>query len=297
LEDRHDHKQGVLEGLITSFRQQGFDAKNPISVTSELKLVDGSHRLACALYFNSNPVLTTRAASKAVDFGLDWFSKYFEPNELEVIKARYNELLQNIDIGRVLSETLVREKQVFGRGQFYQSSEELNITGQRPTSERYRIYGLKEFLDKDQSVLDIGCNCGFFTLKIAKEVKSAVGIEITGTLVSVAQTAQVYLQRPNVEFVKGNFNDHKFGKKFDFICSFAVHYWLGADMKKYGQRLLALLNPQGLVLLESQNIEKEDQDWEDKLSDFKSAGFVEIRSGTLKDDGVISRRFTVLRRN
>jgi len=171
------------------------------------------------------------------------------------------------------------------------------LPGQRPTSERYGIYKLDDHLGPEQRVLDIGCNCGFFTLLIAKKVQSVVGIEITQTLVDVAQMTQVYLNRGNVEFKQGNFNKIKLDTTFDFICSFAVHHWLGANMKKYGARLHSLLNPGGKVLLESQNIHVQDLDWEEKVKNFSKAGFVEVSSGSLNDDGVIERRFIILKKN
>ena len=38
------------------------------------------------------------------------------------------------------------------------------------------------------------------------------------------------------------------------------------------------------------------QDWKDKLLKFMQAGFEEVQSGELKDDGVIERRFSMLRK-
>jgi len=85
-------------------------------------------------------------------------------------------------------------------------------------------------------------------------------------------------------------------QKFDFICSFAVHYWLGADIEQYALKLKALLKPEGMVLFESQDIDRVDSDWDDKLKKFMSKGFTEIESGFLKDDGKIDRRFSILKK-
>ncbi len=296
-EDRYQNKQGSLESLVESLKQNGFDHQFPISVTPDLKLVDGSHRLAGALYLQINEITVKKSAAREVDFGLSWFSRYFEQAEIDLIRNRYHRLREGIAIEKVLNEILQREKQVFGRGGFYQSFERLGIHGQRPTSERYKIYKLDEHLSADQNVLDIGCNCGFFTLMIAEKARGAVGIEINQALVDIAQVMQVHLNRSNVSFRCGNFNKMEFEEKFDFICSFAVHHWLGVDMHKYGIQLHELLNPGGKVLLESQNINDQDSDWEEKLEKFKAAGFVEVDSGYLKDDGVIERRFGILQKD
>ena len=293
-EDLLQNKEGTIQQLVESFKKEGYQPDFPISVNANLKLVDGSHRLACALYFKTKSVMVEKSETMEIDYGLDWFREYFEPDQLQSIQDSYQELLNGIDVKAVLTEILLSEKQVFGRGEFYQSCEEIGIPGQRPTTDRYKIYGLDKHLSPGHNVLDIGCNCGFFTLLIASKAKMAVGIEITQTLVDIAQVTQVYLGRENVQFIQGNFNKIKFDQKFDFICSFAVHHWLGADMSKYGKRLHNLLNPQGKVLLESQNINDQDKDWLDKLAKFKQVGFDEIESGRLKDDGVIERCFSVL---
>lgn len=295
-EDRFQNRRGALETLIDSFEQQGFDLSYPIEVTTDLKLIDGSHRLACTLYFQSNEICTRKSVGRQVNFGLDWFEKYFEPPEIDLIRNRYQELISTIEIKKVLSEVLQEEKQVFGRGEFYQSFEPLGISGQRPTSERYSIYRLDKHLHPDYKVLDIGCNCGFFTLLIAGKVKYVMGVEINRTLMDIAQILQVYLDQRNVSFKHGSFNRIKLDEKFDFICSFAVHHWLGVNMQSYGARLRNLLNSDGKVLLESQNINQQDVDWKDKLIKFRQAGFKEIDSGELIDDGIIERRFSVLQK-
>ena len=294
-EDRQKNDD-VLGELLGSFKQNGFNEKFPIAVNSNLKLVDGSHRLACALYTKCAKLVVEKGETAEIDYGLPWFYDNLEPTEVDLVKHRYQLLLKSLDINSILNELLLREKQVFGRGGFYQSFEELGIKGQRPTAERYRIYKLDEHLHSDYDVLDIGCNAGFFTLTIANQVKSATGIEINQTLVEVAQVTQVYLNRKNVAFKQGNFNSINLKKKFDFICSFAVHHWLAVDMQKYGHKLGSLLNPGGKVLLESQNIHEQDKDWEQKLNKFIGAGFEEVDKGQLKDDGKIERKYSILQR-
>ena len=296
-EDLVENKSQALHNLVSSFKENGFDPKSAIAVNPRLKLVDGSHRLACALYFDAGPIVVDKAETADIEYGMEWFQQYFNHTELQQIEVKYQSVVQQLNIAAILRELLSMEKQVFGRGAFYQSFEEIGIPGQRPTAERYQTYKLDEHLLPGDEVLDIGCNCGFFTLKIAEKVKSACGIEITQALVDIAQVTQVYLGRKNATFMHGNFNPMTLDQKFDFICSFAVHHWLGADMHKYGQRLHQLLNPGGRILIESQNVHNQDQDWDHKLSQFMKAGFHQIDSGTLKDDEVIERRFSVLRKN
>jgi len=295
-EDLLENKSDTLASLVESFKTKGYDMKSSIIVDSDFQLIDGSHRLACALYFKTGKIVVEKSNSNKISYDLAWFEKYFEAAEIEVIKNKYLELLKTIDLQNVLIDVLRSENQTFGRGDFYQSLDNVNINGQRPTSERFKIYNLEKHLRSDFELLDIGSNCGFLTIKMSDYVRNATGIEIGESLVHVGRLAQAYLQKTNVEFVNANFNDLKLDKKFDFICSFAVHYWLGADIEQYALKLKALLKPEGMVLFESQDIDRVDSDWDDKLKKFMSKGFTEIESGFLKDDGKIDRRFSILKK-
>ncbi|MBX2965962.1 MAG: methyltransferase domain-containing protein [Cyclobacteriaceae bacterium] len=294
-EDRVDEKQNTLSPLIKSFSTKGFDKNFPIIVNTGFHLIDGSHRLACALYFNIDKVLIKRITQPEAYYGLDWFRNIFNEEEIALLETTYKELIERIDIRSVMKEVLNMEQQTFGRGTFYQSFEELNVSGQRPSAERLAVYNLTNFLAPHQEVLDIGSNCGFITLKTAPHVKHITGIEISSSLVMLSRITQAYLGIHNATFITGSFSKKIPEKKFDFIFSFAVHYWIGLEFKIYIQTLKNLLNPGGLILFESQDIEKMDKDWDEKINQFKLHEFTELHTGSLKDDGVITRKFSVLK--
>ena len=42
----------VFQDLIVSIRDNGYDFSQPILVNKDMHIVDGAHRLACALFFN-----------------------------------------------------------------------------------------------------------------------------------------------------------------------------------------------------------------------------------------------------
>ena len=295
-DDLVENKKDKFIPLIESFEKNGFDLKKAISVNEDLGLVDGSHRLACALYFKSEKIAVKKNQTSKVDYGLDWFEKYFTEKEIELISNKYKQLMSEMNLHDMLIEVLKSENQTFGRGDLYQSLDDFDIPGQRPTNERFGIYKLEKHLKSDFDILDIGSNCGFLTLKMAEYVKSAKGIEIADSLVHVSKLAQTFTKRTNVQFVQSNFNQIKHTEKYDFICSFAVHFWLGADITKYAKKLHGMLNPNGMVLFESQNIETFDKDWDKKVEKFKQVGFEEIETGELKDDGKINRRFSILKK-
>ncbi len=264
-------------------------------MNSDYKLIDGSHRLACALSFNSKSITIKSAHKNRVPYGLNWFENYFSEDEIKALRKKEDEIFEQLDVRNILYEILSLEQQNFGRGNFYQSNEELNISGQRPTAKRFEIYQLDSLLMPHHDVLDIGSNCGFISLEAAKIVNSVTGVEISEPLVLISRIAKRKLKVGNTEFISGDFSKIEFDKKFDFIFSFAVHYWVGLSIKRYAEKLKSLLKPNGIILIESQDIERFDTDWDEKISIVLSVGFEVIKEGSLKDDGVISRRFAVFK--
>ena len=109
---------------------------------------------------------------------------------------------------------LLSQKQQFGRGDFYQSFNQLNIRGQRPTNYRIEKYNLSKYIDKNKTILDIGNNVGFFDLTIANKVKSITGIEYNESLSFIANLTKKFLDVKNVNFINGDFNKITLQKKF-----------------------------------------------------------------------------------
>src|SRR5690606_30426243 len=136
-----------------------------LTVNSDYKLIDGSHRLACALFFNSKSITIKNAHKNRVPYGLNWFENYFSEDEIKALRKKEDEVFEQLDIRSILYEILNLKQQNFGRGNFYQSNDELNISGQRPTAKRFEIYQLDSLLMPHHDVLDIGSNCGFISLK------------------------------------------------------------------------------------------------------------------------------------
>ena len=67
------------------------------------------------------------------------------------------------------------------------------------------------------SVLDIGCNCGFFDLFLSDKVNNIVGVEYNNSLIQIANIVKQYENIDNVEFICEDFNKFKCDKKFDII--------------------------------------------------------------------------------
>ena len=296
LKKEFSSKKQSLENLSKSLKADGYHQRSYILLNSNDQLCDGSHRLAAALYHNIPLVSAKRSQDIECDYGLDRIPNLSD-GETALIRQIEQEILESINLTDVLRGILKTQSQQFGRGTFYQSFEDEGIKGQRPTTERFQTYELKKYLKPEMNVLDIGCNCGFFSLYASRFVKTIDGVEFNPSLVKIANISKLLLKIENATFTQGDFNKVRLEKKYDFIFSFAVHYWIGQDITQYAQTLWNLLNNNGYILFESQNIEKQDADWDKKTKAFFEAGFEEVSKGSLCDDGVIKRKFSLFRKS
>ena len=77
---------------------------------------------------------------------------------------------------------------------FYQGFKEIVIDGARSTELRFSEYNIKKYLTKEKKSLDIGSNCGFFTLFVSKYLDSIKRVEINPYLVNVANDTKEFLK-------------------------------------------------------------------------------------------------------
>ena len=160
--------------LIKSFEENGYDSDSEIVVDSNLKLIDGSHRVALAIYHNISYIKIRIINEFATNnFKLNWFEGRFDVADCKKIVDKYQQVKRNLANNRKSKAEKIKEEiycmlgnnQDFGRGEFYQSLEELGVIGQRPTKLRIEKYQLDEIVS-EKNVLDIGCNCGFMDISI-----------------------------------------------------------------------------------------------------------------------------------
>jgi SAM-dependent methyltransferase len=142
---------------------------------------------------------------------------------------------------------------------FYQGLDEIEIKGSRSSEKRFEEYNIEKYLSKDKAILDIGSNCGFFSIFISRFVKNVVGVEINPYLVSIASDTQKYLNITNAAFLSSSFEEFQTNKKFDIICSFANDSTIDDNtkfsFKEYIKKIKSLLTSDGLLIFESQAID------------------------------------------
>lgn len=139
---------------------------------------------------------------------------------------------------------------------FYQGFDELEIDGWRPTEKRFADYDIESYLSLDKSALDIGSNCGFFTLHSSKFVKRIFGVEINPYLISIADDAKNFLNINNTFFHNSSFEQFNTDERFDIIFSLANDSTIDQnttfDFFQYVDKILQLLTPTGILIFECQ---------------------------------------------
>jgi predicted TPR repeat methyltransferase len=142
---------------------------------------------------------------------------------------------------------------------FYQGFDAIQIDGCRSTEKRFEQYNIQKYLSKNKSALDIGSNCGFFSLYVSKFLETITGIEINPYLTSIASDTQEFLAINNANFISSKFEKFLTDKKFDIVFSFANDSTIDSNtdfnFEEYVAKIINLLKDDGLLIFESQAID------------------------------------------
>lgn len=154
-----------------------------------------------------------------------------------------------------LRKKLLAGNEMFWDNNFYQSYPPLSFHWERDSTLRVKSYKFKKYLSKNHEVLDVWGNLWFFALYIANMVKHIEVIEYSQTLVEIWNTLKEHEKIKNVSIIQWDFTYFESQKKYDIILSFAVHKWINMSFEDYITKLLSLLQHDGIIFLESQNLE------------------------------------------
>lgn len=150
-----------------------------------------------------------------------------------------------------LRKEFLKETEHFGTDDFYQSYPPLKISGKRNTLCRYKMYGLSEKLNKEQRVLDIGGNIGFFSIFLSRFVKSVDIVEQNSNLTNIGKKLLEHENLDNIKIINEDFKKFTKKEKYDLVFSLAIHKWVGMDFQDYLNKIHSLLKKDGLLLIES----------------------------------------------
>ncbi len=91
----------AFKNLINNIEKTGFDDNYPIVINRKFRLIDGSHRLAAALYFKI-PYVPVTMNWKTIDMDPEYSIKWFEDNGFQNIvndiKKAYDEIIDRSKI-------------------------------------------------------------------------------------------------------------------------------------------------------------------------------------------------------
>lgn len=193
---------------------------------------------------------------------LSYTSKFFYNNLFKLLGILLIIKMELSDLHKRLNQHLENQKKEWKsfiysqEAGFYQGFDKIELKGCRPSEERFKIYDLGNFLSKDKTALDIGCNCGFFSLCISGFLKSIDGVEINPFLIAIANDTKEFLNINNAFFQATSFEDFKPNKRYDVIFSLANDSTIDGNTKfnffEYVSKIISLLQPSGLLVFESQ---------------------------------------------
>ena len=180
------------------------------------------------------------------------FNKY---NDYKNSINNKNLLNFQIDLFDILKESHLNwESYDYGQGYYYQSLNELGITGLRNTNLRYQSMKLDQLV-KGKKVLEIGSNSGFLSILLSKSASKVIGFELNPFLVKISKKATDYLKIKNLKFYHSSFEKLVLKEKFDCVVSFSNHTTYDnntkQDLDTYLQHCFSFLEKSGLFLFES----------------------------------------------
>lgn len=187
---------------------------------------------------------------------------------------------------------------------FYQGFEEIKIDGWRPSEKRFERYNIEKYLSKSKSALDIGCNCGFFTIVVSRYVKDIDGVEINPYMVDIANDTKEFLDVQNTVFVTSSFENYHTDKKYDVIFSLANDETIDGNTKftfaEYMKKIEQYLTDDGFVMFETVSPDTyAPKLFQPKLDHIKKH-FTIIEDKMVKSEyplNVPERRFLILKKN
>lgn len=144
-------------------------------------------------------------------------------------------------------------------GGFYQGFDEIKLSGSRSTEKRFKEYRIDNYLSSEKVALDIGSNCGFFTLYISRFLKQIDGVEINPYLINISNETKQFLKIQNAAFYKNSFEEFVPEKIYDMIFSLAndetIDKLTKFSFKEYIEKISENLKSNGILIFESQAID------------------------------------------
>lgn len=232
----------------------------------------------------------------------NWANENCRRESVSEVKLQRNDSLEHCyEVGdytqfqRDIDDIYQSRSQQFDLDKYYQTFRQIGITKAfRDSEERFEFYSIYKLLKKSDSVLDIGSNTGFLSIMHAPFCKEILGIEYNESLVEIANKTALFLGVPNCAFSCTSFQKFCPDKRYDVIFDLAAHGWINSNFSDFFAEVERMLQPRGLFIMESHNLDNSDIDFSDKVVHVEGRGFHLIRDEPVPDTGDhVPRRFCV----
>ena len=307
-----EHSLDTYARLLARLQADGFDPAYPIYAhPNEFALQNGAHRCAAAIALGETQV-PYHLRFEDDRTPAERFAAVFSPAELAALETAQRELIEDCppELGIICQiRAHVRAHERSFTAPFssktrlpilrtYQSSARRGVRGKRSTADRVEIYGLREILCRHMRVLEIGCNCGFLTLEMARLAGHVTAFDVDPNYIALGTMVQRHFRLTNVAFQTAQVETFRPSERFDCVVSCAVHGWITLPFGAYIQHLRSMLAPGGFLVFESHELDCHPE-WQDQKRHLLQQ-FDLVRSGWIDDvdDDVYQselREFLILR--
>ena len=148
------------------------------------------------------------------------------------------------------------ENYSYGYGYYYQSIEEISLSGFRSTQDRIESLSLLD-VTRNQRVLDVGTNIGAIPFSIRSSAASIDGVDNNYYLIATANRISKHLKTNNINFYHITFEKftRKLENEYDVVLSLANHATYDGNttftLDEYFQAIAKALKPDGTLVFES----------------------------------------------
>ncbi len=119
----------------------------------------------------------------------------------------------------------------------------------RSIPDRIITYGIDKVITKESTVLDLGCNRGYFGICLSPYIKAYLGIDTSATELQYGINIKREKGYHNLVYRNENYSVTGYGT-FDIIICTAFHIYCGVPMDAFGKNLSDMLKPGGHLFLE-----------------------------------------------
>jgi SAM-dependent methyltransferase len=159
----------------------------------------------------------------------------------------------------------------YAYGYPYQGLATLGVIGARSTEDRWDAYGLQAYVTSQDTILDVGANCGFMSLySVFRTGCRADCIDINPYMLNIGRHCADLLRLDgHMGFIEGDFNDMEIECKYSLVFSFAAHQTEDGQhcptLRNYFERVHKLLRAGGHLVFETHGYDADNAEFQQSI--------------------------------